>query len=261
MKEFSIPEAGASIRYQDLAGNALSKCAPIVFIHGLGCASSFDYPQVASMTGLRQHRAILIDLLGSGYSDKPKDFEYSIASHACYLNKLINHLGLNNFYLFGHSMGGSIAIALAEKCQSKLQGLILAESNLDSGGGEFSTRIAALSEEEFLNKGYIQTCRSAKQGGNGNWAAGLEASSPLAVHRESVSLVKGQSPSWRETLYELNLAKTFIFGEHSLPDADRAALADQGIHIEIVPNAGHSMAWDNPEGLAIAIQNGIRITT
>ncbi|WP_159067691.1 hypothetical protein [Paenibacillus ihuae] len=29
-------------------------------------------------------------------------------------------------------------------------------------------------------------------------------------------------------------------------------------NIEIIKNAGHSMAWENPKGLAEAISNGIR---
>lgn len=39
----------------------------------------------------------------------------------------------------------------------------------------------------------------------------------------------------------------FIFGEKSLPDPDLQVLAEHGIQIEVVKNAGHSMAWENPE--------------
>lgn len=36
-----------------------------LFIHGLGCAGSFDYPEVAAQTDLIEHRRILIDLLSN----------------------------------------------------------------------------------------------------------------------------------------------------------------------------------------------------
>ena len=36
--------------------------------------SSFDYPEVAAQTDLINHRRILIDLLGSGFSDKPENY-------------------------------------------------------------------------------------------------------------------------------------------------------------------------------------------
>lgn len=51
--------------------------------------------------------------------------------------------------------------------------------------------------------------------------------------------------------------KSFIFGEKSLPDPDVEELQKHGIHIEFVENAGHSMAWGNPSGLAEAITRSI----
>lgn len=68
----------------------------------------------------------------------------------------------------------------------------------------------------------------------------------------------GGNPSWRSILYSLECPRTFIFGEKSLPDPDIQVLAEQGIQIEIVKDAGHSMAWENPEGLASAVSNGIQ---
>lgn len=67
----------------------------------------------------------------------------------------------------------------------------------------------------------------------------------------------GSNPSWREILYSLKCSKTFIFGEKSLPDDDKDELARHGINIEVVENAGHSMAWENPKGLAEAIKRGV----
>ncbi|MEK6266691.1 MAG: hypothetical protein N2B06_18245 [Clostridium sp.] len=42
-----------------------------------------------------------------------------------------------------------------------------------------------------------------------------------------------------------------------MPDPDMQVLSDYGIKIEIVEKAGHSMAWENPKGLAKAIINSI----
>jgi len=39
----------------------------------------------------------------------------------------------------------------------------------------------------------------------------------------------------------------------TLSDPDAEALPRDGVNIEIVPDAGRSMAWDNPAGLANAI--------
>lgn len=76
----------------------------------------------------------------------------------------------------------------------------------------------------------------------------------MALYRSAKSLVEGQTPSWREVLYTLPFPRTFIFVEHSLPDPDLEVLRKQGVHVEVVPKAGHSMAWENPPGLVQAIR-------
>ena len=61
MRVFRVSSADANILYHDIPGSG----APLVFIHGLGCASSSDYPSVVSDAMLTGRRSILVDLLGS----------------------------------------------------------------------------------------------------------------------------------------------------------------------------------------------------
>src|SRR5512133_1685535 len=126
MKQYKLKN-GSAVRYQDLPGDGI----PIVVLHGLGCASSFEYPAVLADPALRGRRALLIDLLGAGYSDKPRDFGYSVEEHAAYLNEMLRGLGLTEFVLFGHSLGGAVAICLAGLMPECIRCLILTESNLD----------------------------------------------------------------------------------------------------------------------------------
>ncbi len=243
---------GAHLCYQDFPGEK----TPIVFIHGLGCAASFDYPLVANSAGLTQHRRILIDLLGSGYSDKPADFAYTIKAHAQYLQEMLSALNLQRFYLFAHSMGGAVAIELAALMAPQIGGLILSEANLDSGGGMFSQQVAAMTEKEYVRRGHNDIISLNRQGGDSSarlWSLTMAASLPVAMHRVSVSLIEGATPSWRDTLYSFAFKRTFIFGAESLPDSDYQVLGEHGIEVRVVDNAGHSMAWENPVGLAEAI--------
>lgn len=130
MREYEIKGTSFKIRYQDLSGTQI----PIVFIHGLGCAGSYDYPHVAAHPSIANHRRILVDLLGAGYSDKPSEFPYNVGSHAAYLKDFIIDLKLEEFILFGHSLGGAIAIELAALCKDRISHLILSEANLDPSG-------------------------------------------------------------------------------------------------------------------------------
>jgi pimeloyl-ACP methyl ester carboxylesterase len=42
MNSFYSQQAGCAVRWQELPGQG----EPLVFIHGLGCASSYEYPRV-----------------------------------------------------------------------------------------------------------------------------------------------------------------------------------------------------------------------
>lgn len=155
-------------------------------------------------------------------------------------------------------MGGSIAIEVATLHPDRVSSLVLGEPNLDAGGGEFSRPIAAQSEADYISRGHLEAVRSAFAQGNNIWAGSLSASAPHAVHRAAISLVRGATPSWRQQLAKLTMPRTVIFGERSLPDPDTVRLAETGIGVQIVPNAGHSLAIDNPSGLAEAIKAGFR---
>lgn len=253
MKSLWLETEQANLRYHDLPGSG----SPLIFIHGLGCASSCDYPTVAADPALAGRRMLLVDLLGSGFSDRPADFGYTIDLHARTIVQLIGRLDLGSVDLFGHSMGGAVAIMAARLLGNRVQHLVLSEPNLAPGGGIFSRGIAEMAEADYVAQGHDDLIRRFSGVDNGTWAASLAVSAPYAVHRGASSLVAGSSPSWGEHLYALPLPKTLIFGSQTLPHPDAEELPRDGVAIEIVPDAGHSMAWDNPAGLADAISRAI----
>jgi pimeloyl-ACP methyl ester carboxylesterase len=253
MKEYIVDNESNKMRYHDLPGND----TPILFIHGIGCAGSFDYPEVAAQTDLIEHRRMLIDLLGSGFSDKPDNYLYTVKEHAYYLYNFVQDLKLNKFIIFAHSLGGPIALELADRCRENIETIILSEANLDkSSQGSSSYEFGTCQEHDFIN-GIFDEVVNENTIENSMWAATLSVCSSTAISRISKSAVAGGNPSWREILYSLNCKRTFIFGENSLPDDDEIELKKQMINIEAVKSAGHSMSWENPKGLAEAIKKGI----
>ena len=122
MLSFYSSQAGAKVRWLDLPGRG----DPVVFIHGLGCASTYDYPRVAADPALAGRRMILVDLPGFGYSDKPESFGYRIGDQAGVVVELLDRLGLERCYLYGHSMGGSVAIEAAERLAGRVRALLVA---------------------------------------------------------------------------------------------------------------------------------------
>ncbi|MFC4241789.1 alpha/beta fold hydrolase [Gryllotalpicola reticulitermitis] len=150
MREFWSASANAFLRFVDLPGDDV----PILFVHGHGCAGSFDYPEVAAQPGLAQHRRILVDLIGAGYSDRPAEFGYTVDDHAGVLQELVEWLDLDALIIFGHSAGGAIALELARRVGRRLRGLVLSEANLDPSPPDAgSYRVASQSEEQFVGRG------------------------------------------------------------------------------------------------------------
>lgn len=249
MPEFALPGHHDRLRWLDLPG----ALPAVVFVHGLGCASSWDYPEVAAQPALAARRRLLVDLPGYGFSDRPADFAYTVGAQAGVLAAWLDALALPAIDLFGHSMGGSIAIELAGIATQRVRRLVVSEPNLDAGGGVFSRPVAAHPEADYVAHGHAAAVRAARAGGLGAWEATMRVASPLAVHRGAVSLVQGGEPSWREQLAALPTPRTVVFGERSLPDPDTDRLPAMGVAVRVVPGAGHAMANENPQGLAAAI--------
>lgn len=84
---------------------------PVLFVHG---NPTWSYlwrniiPNVADT-----HRAIAVDLLGFGKSDRPKDADYSFEEHCAVVSGFIESLGLRNLSLVLHDWGGPIGMSYA----------------------------------------------------------------------------------------------------------------------------------------------------
>ena len=150
-------------------------------------------------------------------------------------------------------MGGAIAIEAAGMTD-RVRHLVLAEPNLDAGGGVFSRAVGALSEAEFIDHGFEGLVQSSRAEGNDLWAATLLNSAPRAVHCAAMSLIEG---AWRDQLYQLSIPRTVLFGALSGLESEARTLEAKGIATAVVKNAGHSMPWDNPEALAYLIGQAI----
>ncbi|MGX7111594.1 alpha/beta fold hydrolase [Gemella cuniculi] len=254
MKEYKLRNQNYKIRYNDFPGEQ----TPIVFIHGLGCASSFDYIEIAMKKEFLTHRRILIDLLGAGYSDKPVEFTYEVKNHAKYLREFLEDLNLEKIILFGHSLGGAIAIELCSLCENRVERLILTEPNLDPATkGRTSWAVAQYTEENYKKRlqKLIGYCESGK---NTMWAATLRNWLPKAAYQISKDAITIRETSWRIMLYNFAVPKYFIFGEKTLPGSDYEELPKHDVSVKVVKDAGHSMAWENPEGLAEVIYTCIK---
>lgn len=240
MNAFYSQTAKCRVRWHDLPGSG----DPLIFIHGLGCASSFEYPRIVTDPSFAGRRAILLDLPGCGYSEKPQAYGYTITEQADVVVELVRHIGAGRCYLYGHSMGGSVAIDVATRIGDVLAGLVVSEPNFHPGGGFFSKQICRHSEAAFVDTIYPRLVAQEQSA----WAGSLAVDAPWAIWRGAASLIEGNE--WFSLFTGLAIPTQLIFGEHSLPDEDFSCLEAMGVPVVILPDCGHSMSWENPSALA-----------
>lgn len=251
MKPFFLPNDRAFLRYIEIPGED----PPLLWLHGWQCSSTGELMPAAVRAPLRGRRSLLIDFLGHGYSDKPLDFGYRVVDHARTIVALIDSLGLRECVLVAHSMGGAVAVHVATARPNVVSLLIMAEAAIDAGG---QAPLGGQTEDQFVERGFqellVGQAKEAEAQPDGLRAAHLGITrlvEPHAVHREAVSLEHGTDPSVRSILGKLQMPRWYLQGALSEPEPElQRDLAAMGIGWKIVPDTGHAMGLQNPEGLA-----------
>ncbi|MFD3530625.1 alpha/beta fold hydrolase [Streptomyces sp. NPDC058664] len=250
MRELFLAEQRAHIRWIDLPGDGPVR----VFVHGLGCTAASDFAHIAAHPALGGGRALLVDLLGHGLSDRPADFDYRMESQAAAVAAVLDHLGLTGVDLVGHSMGGAVTIHLAAARPELVARLVVAEPNLYAGGGAFSSPVAAQDEDAFVAEGFARMLATVDRP---DYAARLRLADPVAVHRSAIALVEGSVPAPGDLLAALTVPRTFLVGEFSLPDPDAEKMPALGVPVIEIPAAGHNLMLDNADGFATALARAL----
>jgi pimeloyl-ACP methyl ester carboxylesterase len=106
LEESFYEHEGVRIRFREMGTGR-----PVVFIHGFG--ASLDSWRYVTDSLKTDHRLILVDLKGHGFSDRPGDEKYTLKDHADIVLGLIRYLGLKDVALVGHSFGSIVAVAAA----------------------------------------------------------------------------------------------------------------------------------------------------
>ncbi|GAB2607780.1 alpha/beta hydrolase [Paractinoplanes abujensis] len=221
-----------------------------VYVGGLGSATTVSFAGVAGHPALAgQGRHVLVDLVGSGWSDHDDSFGHSVDGHAATVAAVLDELGLRGVTLIGHSLGGSIAISLAAGRPELVGELIVAEPNLDPGVGTLSAEIAAFDEDTFAASGHGRLIRSQRTGDGGEtaeFARTLARWSSRGLHRTAVSLLAERPATFREQLAAFAGPRRYISGELSYEELEPLRAA--GCDVRVVPAAGHVLMWDNLDG-------------
>jgi pimeloyl-ACP methyl ester carboxylesterase len=104
----------------------------IVLVHGL-LMNRRMYERLGPALAERGNRAICVDLLGHGRSDRPEDLRlYSMPLFARQVAALLDHLGLDGAVIGGTSLGANVGLELATREPERVRGLFIEMPVLDN---------------------------------------------------------------------------------------------------------------------------------
>ncbi len=140
MEHSFIQFDGKRIHYQD---EGKENNNVIVLLHGF--LNSLDIWASYTYTYMRASRVIAIDLPGHGFSDTYGEV-HSMEFMARSVKAVLDHCGVNDCVMVGHSMGGYVALAFADAYPFMLKGLALLHSQ-------------ALMDNEVVKENRVKACR------------------------------------------------------------------------------------------------------
>jgi pimeloyl-ACP methyl ester carboxylesterase len=124
--EAALPPIG---RFVDVPGGRLhvvdrGQGPALLLVHGLaGQLCYFTFGIVDQLAG--QYRVVAVDRPGSGYSVRAPAASAALGAQADTLAALIERLELGRVVVVGHSLGGAVALALAQRHPQRVAGLAL----------------------------------------------------------------------------------------------------------------------------------------
>ena len=112
---------GVRVHYQE-AGDP--NAPVLVLIHGFA-SSTLVWSKVFLRLADAGFRVIAVDMVGFGYSGKPRNGEYTIAGQAGLLMGLLDRLNIKRATLVGSSYGGAVAATIALDYPRRVEKLVL----------------------------------------------------------------------------------------------------------------------------------------
>src|SRR6476646_9064008 len=98
---------------------------PIVLIHCFSCGIDWWNGMMPLLD--RTHRVVAVDLLGHDGSEKPTS-GYTIPNQADLVAQALARLGVKKAEVVGHSLGGSVAVGLAERSPELVERVVIIDT-------------------------------------------------------------------------------------------------------------------------------------
>jgi pimeloyl-ACP methyl ester carboxylesterase len=239
----------------------------VVLIHGFASSMHWWTP-VASRLAKRFH-VIRIDLLGHGGSEKPRH-GYSMTNQARLAALVLHSVGAHDAIVVGHSLGGVVATALAERDPRlvKAVGVVDSPPNKDAGELPFTARLGFVPVlGEALRRVIPDSVVRDSLGSE--FASGFHVPDQFVHDFRRMTYTSyddshGESDDYSEAkplsarLAAIHKPLLVIFGtkdELVPPKNAREYSSVPGARVEYVVGAGHSPMVEKPDQVATLIES------
>jgi pimeloyl-ACP methyl ester carboxylesterase len=243
------------------------KDPPMVLLHCFSCSSNW-WDRMAPILA-RNYHVIRIDLLGHGGSEKPSG-GYAMPEQARLVALALGKLNVEGAVVVGHSLGATVATALAEHHSELVDRVVDIDQAPDESYADFGL-LAKLAFTPVIGELLKRTATDGviKDGLGDAFAPGYDVPDQFVDDFREMTYTSFDSTSDEEDKYtdaqplDRRLAKAavplqVIFGtEDQIYDADRASSAFEdvpGVRIAKVPGAGHSPNWERPRQTAAIVR-------
>jgi pimeloyl-ACP methyl ester carboxylesterase len=235
----------------------------LVLVHGFtGAKEDFaDHVNVLAA----DHALVMFDHRGHGASDKPDDERaYSLDRLARDTLNVVDALGIDAFVLLGHSMGGMVALRVVTAARERVVGLILLDTSAAAPSG-VDTDLAIAAAAIALTEG-MEVLKALQdeldplgtpahervkdeRPGHEEWERSKFLATAPAAYAGLVRDIVTQE-SRLSTLQTITCPSVVIVGEQDesfLLDAHAMAGVLPDTKLVVVPDAGHSPQFENPD--------------
>ncbi len=253
--------------YFDIGGRRFHYLAagngPIaLLVHGFPLDSRVWLDQVESLAAIRT--VVAVDLRGCGWSDAVGAEALTMERHADDLAAIAASVGVDQVDLVGLSMGGYVALAVAERHPSLLRSLALVDTKATADSDEAKAGREAMAAR-VLAEGR-RALATELVSGLLSQGASLASRARLRTMVEStpyetiLGSLSGMRlrPDRSSVLGDLDVPVAVIVGEEDRlttpEDAHTMSSAIPGATLHVIPGAGHLPPIEAPDGVNEALR-------
>jgi N-formylmaleamate deformylase len=246
---------GIDIHYLRTGGDK----PPLIALHGLtGSGACWTHLARALEDG---YDVIMPDARGHGQSSAPPD-GYLYSDLASDVMGLINALGLAAPVLLGHSMGGMTAAVVASEIGTAIRGVILADPTFISPAWQREVhesdiiaqhrQLLSLGKEEALAQARLRHPHRLPE------LVELITDARLKTHINAFDVLTPPNPDYRALISAIRVPVLLVIADHgvvSLDTAQELAMLNQRVRYERIPDVGHGLPHDQPDGFAGVVRS------